>query len=485
MSAHAWFTELRHDARSWILRASLVARDNLRGDRVEAEKLSQKVFPAAPWRSPTALNESSRGGRYKPRQVVIGERVGQSVVRSLVGVFDGNRVYEVDCSGCGCIQLRQAVQINMALRRGRSIECPRCRAEAASGKSMAYVQIIRDRYLDGGPLYTDLETRAICELVRQDLVAEFGPALEPDDFVRPIDMRMDPGWPPGSDDRSPKQGRQQSRTQEQDRDNKEGQAAVELMRAIESGDPDEIGEAISVGSKLLSPIDRAFVHEPEAVPPPGVVRVIRCYVCRQKFPYDMSRGTCSDKCAYKVRKKIDPRPIEAKIDAAIAKARKLSEEIFNPEEWRKHAAWIISELDKKAKDPAAGAEPPKQQPPLPPSLSSKRLQRDLATERARQEAARESKRAKQEAERRTIEAREARDREEFILERFQGGSFRVRMPVCRCVDQARENPQTTFVLGDSETHSAECRKFRRHFPECWTVLEDKTSWRWKVQISRP
>lgn len=127
---------------------------------------------------PDVFRECKTGGCYARRVPRVGDLVGGAKVLGQVESLshDGRRgkVFEIACSGCGIIQLRSASQINASLRRKRTIECPSCVREAASGRHYAYQEHIRERVLDGGPLYTQRETHQIEREVRAALEEEFG-----------------------------------------------------------------------------------------------------------------------------------------------------------------------------------------------------------------------------------------------------------------------------------------------------------------------
>jgi len=136
--------------------------------------------------------EIPTGGRWSPRQVAIGDRVGQSVVLRDLGVSINCRRFEITCHFCEHIQIRSTGQINDALRRNRPIVCPECLREGRLARAFVVQDKRLERVLDGGPMYTAFELDDICSDVLFDLEAEFGPSIENESIA---DLTIATGWP--------------------------------------------------------------------------------------------------------------------------------------------------------------------------------------------------------------------------------------------------------------------------------------------------
>jgi hypothetical protein len=301
--AHAWFTQPHKNVRAWLLRAELVRRDNLPGDRIEAERLAAKVFPAAPsYVVPAeAYRETRKGGAFKPRRVRVGEQIGDSRVVAFVGISKGGRTFEVTCAGCGKIQLRRASEINRNLRLHRSIECPRCANQRKVASPLFRMEAVCDRVMDGGPVYTRGEEEYLCDRTMDDLVREFGPAIAGDDAFPLSALSIAAGW---REDlprwRVTEEG---ERGLEEERPTAESLAAAKLLQAIAEGEQEDLDETLRENAELDAkrarrrgpPVWRIPVAPYEPLPN-GIVRVIRCRICGQRFPCDAAEGACSPKC---------------------------------------------------------------------------------------------------------------------------------------------------------------------------------------------
>jgi hypothetical protein len=145
------------------------------------------------------FHEIRTGGRYARRLPAVGDVVGRSVVLRDLGVSDENpqhgRRFEITCGRCQKPQLRFASHINAILRRGLSVACPDCVHENFLVHSIEYADVITERVLNGGPMYSVGETEMICKDVLAKLEEEFGPAQNPDDEFGPSDMMVAAGWP--------------------------------------------------------------------------------------------------------------------------------------------------------------------------------------------------------------------------------------------------------------------------------------------------
>ena len=170
------------------MNAENVSIRGINGDLIEAGRAAMRAL--LPSESPPATKPIAAR-----RSVIVGERIGESVVGRRVGTHrNGSRMHEVTCSGCGCIQIRPSGALNFALRRGRSIECPRCSQERRSGQQASRLAMFRERARAGGPVWTTAEVMHLRETVQAALVASFGEPVDPDDSM-PLPLETAAGYP--------------------------------------------------------------------------------------------------------------------------------------------------------------------------------------------------------------------------------------------------------------------------------------------------
>ena len=131
---------------------------------------------------PGVFREVPTGGRSAPRKPAVGERFGELIIESQEGRRGTSVLWLCRCD-CGRSALRTSSQLNRSVRLGHSPCCMECRDELwrsrfrTSDPERRY--FLRKRFYDTGSLYSPHELKNICELVRCDLVEEFGPTSDP------------------------------------------------------------------------------------------------------------------------------------------------------------------------------------------------------------------------------------------------------------------------------------------------------------------
>jgi hypothetical protein len=147
------------------------------------------------------LREAKTGGRWAPRTPAVGDSGSGSTVLRDLGVDEkGHRRFEITCGRCQAPQTRNSGQINFAFRKGFPVTCPRCMAEGYVARLLQHSDIITERVLGGGPIYTAWETDDMCKDILAELEEEFGPMRHPEDELQPSDMRIGAGFPYSHDD---------------------------------------------------------------------------------------------------------------------------------------------------------------------------------------------------------------------------------------------------------------------------------------------
>lgn len=151
------------------------------------------------------FREAKTGGCFARRLPAVGDAVGRSIILRDLGTSDERpqhgRRFEITCGHCQKPQIRFASHINAILRRGSAVACPECVRENFLVHSIEYADVIIERVLNGGPVYSAGEMEMICKDVRAKLEEEFGPAQNLDDDFGPSDMAVAAGWPWGVKER--------------------------------------------------------------------------------------------------------------------------------------------------------------------------------------------------------------------------------------------------------------------------------------------
>lgn len=142
------------------------------------------------------FRENKTGGRFAPRTPAVGESSSGSTVLRDLGVDEkGRRQFEITCGRCQAPQTRNSGQINFAFRKGFPVTCPRCMVDGYAARLLQRSDVITERVLGGGPIYTAWETADMCEGILADLEAEFGPMRRPEDELQPNEMKIGAGFP--------------------------------------------------------------------------------------------------------------------------------------------------------------------------------------------------------------------------------------------------------------------------------------------------
>lgn len=146
---------------------------------------------------PNIYTEIKTGGQYLARTPVAGEMVGDCKVIEWLGLRGKHAIWSTLCS-CGSVQIRTSGQINQALRRRRSLPCPKCLKEYHHGAASYWREQRRltriERVLEGGPVWSDYETAELQQQILQDLEEEFG-CIDKDSKLSIGEMQPANGWP--------------------------------------------------------------------------------------------------------------------------------------------------------------------------------------------------------------------------------------------------------------------------------------------------
>jgi len=292
---------------------------------------------------------------------------------------------------------------------------------------MSYAAWLCERVRLGGPIYTHYEMDEIQKDVLNNLVAEFGPYETEDDIFSEDDMNIAVGWPYSHSDYNHDTG--QIIDVEAEQESEDTQVAAALLSAIESGDRDQLDEAISIDVKLerqrktpppipLVPYDPFGTY---AGPTVG-----RCSRCGQRCVTLTILSFCSKRCQ--------------KLDAEEVAKRK-----------EEDAARKIEATKKRTE------------------AEQKRVE---AEQKEREEA---------KAEKARIREREKEDRQRYLVETLPDGKQRYRLPECWCIDSAISTGQAIF---NSEGHTDGCQYFRYLFPHTTQPLKNASAFRWLLQMAR-
>jgi len=179
--------ERRAWRRNHLFEASMQVRavaSDLRRDRAEAAKAS----------SPDLFRRNSVGG-HRRSTFSPGLRLGTlSLLRDVGRTAYGASVWIATCD-CGSTCRLVPSALTRAIRTGYEATCPICREAQREQLTDLRRELVADafrrQYVDYGTLWTQTQSLALAEAVREDLEAEFGPVTG--ERLRLSDATVDEG----------------------------------------------------------------------------------------------------------------------------------------------------------------------------------------------------------------------------------------------------------------------------------------------------